>query len=255
MSTMIGEDVYNMYNMYKNSTSTSNIGVAYNNIGSISIAASNVKKENNMLNKIAIHGVDSYIWRSEKHELEVKCLDGSYHIFDEVVSFSYSPERTSTGMTIKIQFAPKKTATEVAKEVNEGKWGYGADRIQRLKEAGYSYNEVQSEANRLLYVPYKPESKIKNVIFNDPATIVFWSDGTKTVVKCGENDIYDPEKGLAMAVAKKYLGTNKSHSNYMDEFKKWLPKEEEPSDPFEDFRDSIKKLAEIGGSLKEKEND
>lgn len=66
-------------------------------------------------------------------------------------------------------------------------------------------------------------TKIKNVIFNDHATIVFWSDGTKTVVKCGENDIYDPEKGLAMAVAKKYLGTNKSHSNYMEEFKKWLP--------------------------------
>ena len=70
--------------------------------------------------------------------------------------------------------------------------------------------------------------KISKVIFNDPATIVFWKDGTKTVVKCGENDIYDPEKGLAMAVAKKFLGTNKSHSNYMNEFNKWLPKDEEP---------------------------
>ena len=98
-------------------------------------------------------------------------------------------------------------------------------------------------------------TKIKNVIFNDPATIVFWSDGTKTVVKCGENDIYDPEKGLAMAVAKKYLGTNKSHSNYMDEFKKWLPKEEELSNPIEDVVDSIKKVAEIYSSLKEKEHD
>lgn len=245
MPTMIDEKVYNMY---MNSTSTGNIG-------STSIAASNVKKENNMLNERAIHGVDSYVWNSLDHALDVKYLDGTYQIFDEVISFSYSPERTSTGMTIKIRFAPKKTATEVAKEVNEGKWGYGADRIQRLKEAGYSYNEVQSEANRLLYVPCKPESKIKNVVFNDPATIVFWSDGTKTVVKCGENDIYDPEKGLAMAVAKKYLGTNKSHSNYMDEFKKWLPKDEWQPDPFEDFRDSIKKLAEIGSSLKENKND
>ena len=56
-----------------------------------------------------------------------------------------------------------------------------------------------------------------------------------------------------MAVAKKYIGTNKSHSNYMDEFKKWLPKEEESSNPFEDFRDSIKKLAVIGKSLNEGE--
>ena len=110
-------------------------------------------------------------------------------------------------------------------------------------------------SRKVAYNSVWKRAKIKNVIFNDPATIVLWSDGTKTVVKCGENDIYDPEKGLAMAVAKKYLGTNKSHSNYMDEFKKWLPQAEEPSDPFEDFRDSIKKLAVIGKSLKEKEHD
>lgn len=70
--------------------------------------------------------------------------------------------------------------------------------------------------------------KIKKVIFNGPATIVFWTDKTKTVVKCRNNDIYDTEKGLAMAIAKKFLGTNKSHSNYTNEFKKWLPEEEEP---------------------------
>ena len=64
---------------------------------------------------------------------------------------------------------------------------------------------------------------IKNVIFNDPATIVFWDDGTKTVVKA-ENEPFDPEKGLAMAIAKKALGNK---GNYYNEFKKWLPNEEE----------------------------
>lgn len=59
---------------------------------------------------------------------------------------------------------------------------------------------------------------IKNVIFNDPATIVFWSDGTKTVVKCGDGDIFDPEKGLAMAIAKKALGNK---GNYFNEIKHW----------------------------------
>ena len=43
----------------------------------------------------------------------------------------------------------------------------------------------------------------EKVIFNDPATIVFWKDGTKTVVKCMEGDIYNPEVGLAMCVCKK----------------------------------------------------
>lgn len=47
--------------------------------------------------------------------------------------------------------------------------------------------------------------EIKKVIFNNPATIVFWADGTKTVVKA-KNEDFDPEKGLAMAIAKKALG-------------------------------------------------
>ena len=46
----------------------------------------------------------------------------------------------------------------------------------------------------------------EKVIFNDPATIVFWKDGTKTVVKCMEGDIYNPEVGLAMCVCKKLYG-------------------------------------------------
>lgn len=62
--------------------------------------------------------------------------------------------------------------------------------------------------------------QIQNVIFNDPATIVLWNDGTKTVVKRGKNDTYDPEKGLAMAISKKALG---NQGNYYDIFKKWLP--------------------------------
>lgn len=65
--------------------------------------------------------------------------------------------------------------------------------------------------------PSYPE--IKNVIFNDPATIVFWHDGTKTVVKCSEDDIFDPEKGLAMAISKKFLG---NQGNYYNEIRKWV---------------------------------
>ena len=66
--------------------------------------------------------------------------------------------------------------------------------------------------------------EIKNVIFNDPATIVFWDDGTKTVVKCQDGDKFDPEKGLAMAIVKKAYGNK---SNYCNKMKKWLPKEEQ----------------------------
>lgn len=63
--------------------------------------------------------------------------------------------------------------------------------------------------------------KIKRVIFNDPATIVLWEDGTKTVVKKQKDDArkkFDKEKGLAMAIAKKALG---NQGNYFETFKKW----------------------------------
>lgn len=77
--------------------------------------------------------------------------------------------------------------------------------------------------------------KIKNVIFNDPATIVFWGDGTKTVVKAVDEP-FDPEKGLSMAICKKVYGNN---YYYYEKLKKWLPKEEKKSinndDPFYKF--------------------
>ena len=63
-------------------------------------------------------------------------------------------------------------------------------------------------------------NNIKKVIFNCPATIIFWDDGSKTLVKCTEKDTFDYEKGLAMAIAKKNLG-----NDFRKTFKKWLPKE------------------------------
>ena len=64
--------------------------------------------------------------------------------------------------------------------------------------------------------------KIKKVIFNDPATIVMWSDGTKTVVKCQEGDTFDPEKGLAMCVVKKMFGLKDFYKSFNPAFNDWL---------------------------------
>ena len=66
----------------------------------------------------------------------------------------------------------------------------------------------------------KKNLEIKNVCFNDPLTVVIWSDGTKTFVKA-HNEEYDPEKGLAMAIAKKFLGNK---YDYHEQFEKWLGK-------------------------------
>jgi len=46
----------------------------------------------------------------------------------------------------------------------------------------------------------------ERVIFNPPATVVYWTDGTKTVVKC-DNDDFSEEFGFAMACVRKLYGT------------------------------------------------
>lgn len=76
-------------------------------------------------------------------------------------------------------------------------------------------NEVRQAIRRN---PFNGTPFIVNVIFNEPATIVFWSDGTKTVVKAQNGEKFDKEKGLAMAIIKKSLGNKGS---YFNEIKKW----------------------------------
>lgn len=68
---------------------------------------------------------------------------------------------------------------------------------------------------------------IQAVIFNAPATVVIWTDGTKTVVKCQDGDTYSKETGLAMAIAKKFLG---NRGNFNEVFKKWIPEYVETKD-------------------------
>lgn len=91
--------------------------------------------------------------------------------------------------------------------------------------------------------------KIEDVIFNGPATIVKWSDGTKTIVKCCEDDLFDPEKGLAIAVSKKALGDLK-------EVKKWTKKHEaeQKAEFYEDMskHPSFAKLSERFNELHKK---
>lgn len=67
-----------------------------------------------------------------------------------------------------------------------------------LPTVGMYVHEIVDDINDL---------KIKKVIFNNPATIILWKDGTKTVVKCNKKETYDPEKGFAMCIAEKLLGS------------------------------------------------
>lgn len=83
------------------------------------------------------------------------------------------------------------------------------DKKKEAKKPVDSFETKQSTNRRV---------KIKDVIFSDPATVVFWNDNTKTVVKTRGGEKYDKEKGLAMAIIKKITGNT---SNYYNIFKEW----------------------------------
>lgn len=125
----------------------------------------------------------------------------------------------------------------------------------RYNDYEVNYVPYSDIYNRIASNTQTPKQKAMNsitkVIFNDPVTIVIWSDGTKTVVKCDERDEFDPEKGLAMAICKKHFGGG----FYNDIFKKWIPKEETPEIEIDgqitmdDIAEKFEKLAKAAKSM------
>lgn len=103
---------------------------------------------------------------------------------------------------------------------------------------------------------------IEKVLFQNPATIVFWTDGTKTVVNCMDNaetkrkvvdgkevivrrarkcDTYSEEVGLAMAIAKKWAGNQGAYNNI---FRKFIPGMKEAEKAEKKAEKAAKKVAE-----------
>ena len=60
---------------------------------------------------------------------------------------------------------------------------------------------------------------ITKVIYNAPATIVFWSDNTKTTARCETGDTWNNQAGLLTCVFKKLLGSDKTLKLISD----WTP--------------------------------
>lgn len=84
---------------------------------------------------------------------------------------------------------------------------------------------------------------ITKVYYNNPATIVFWSDGTKTVTKCHGSDVYSPETGLTICCLKKLIGSTEFHKLLSD----WCPTK---VPPFENFKNLVRSLTDLRHEFK-----
>lgn len=90
-----------------------------------------------------------------------------------------------------------------------------AEKVDKMMLHSLFYPE--NSTHSVNYVKALP--LIDKIIFNNPATIVFWSDGTKTVVKCMKNQEFNTYYGVACAIMKKYFGNNSSAKAFIDGFR------------------------------------
>lgn len=133
---------------------------------------------------------------------------------------------------------------EIPVTITNMETGISYESIMRIKLNGIVDGRSSvgyKDPRRIGVLKIPSDMTYKRVIFNNPATVVFWMDGTKTVVKA-ENEDFDPEKGLAMAIAKKVYGNTGS---YYNQFKKHIQ-------PYhKQLLSDIRKLHDQGKSEKE----
>ena len=116
----------------------------------------------------------------------------------------------------------------------------------------YCYNDILSVEKYKASIELRVDipGMIDRVIFNDPATIILWKDGSKTVVKRSDDDIWDPEKGFCMAVIKKLYGRTSFIKRFME------PDEEMPiltvEEACENLKNFGKKLKDVMGKGEKK---
>lgn len=118
-------------------------------------------------------------------------------IFNETLGSLFS---MISGVPVKVVQVSKnaaKTAEKTAKKAAE-----------TARECAACYNAAKSN-----YEP-KLTDFIDNIICQDSAVVIFWKDGTKTTAKCGKDDTFDYEKGLAIATLK-YVFGNKVYQEDM----------------------------------------
>jgi GH25 family lysozyme M1 (1,4-beta-N-acetylmuramidase) len=88
--------------------------------------------------------------------------------------------------------APKKSVDELAREVLDGKWGNGKDRVDRLTAAGYDYNTVQKRVNELIAERDKPKYKTYIVKRGDTLSAIARRYNTTVQKLAADNGIKNP---------------------------------------------------------------
>lgn len=150
----------------------------------------------------------------------------------------------------KLEHALENYGKKIFKEWNEYEKAFKESReMSNVTYGAYCKQDIDSVSKMIQKQNYCLIPGIAKVIYNPPATIILWEDETKTVVKCCETDIYDPEKGFAMAVIKKLCGNKSAPFHRL--FKTWcLESDDKPDIQLPEIN-----IGDIGGLLKDAVNE
>lgn len=157
-------------------------------------------------------------WNREIPGTNLRGLRARIHLIDELHGVPNLTANTKSKIKENIYLDPREVDA-LDQLMGKSTFDYITDDLGSaydLQKVAYKMSLSSIYGAPKVYIP-----DIKKVIFNDPATIVIWADGEKTVVKCQNGEPYDPEKGIAMAITKRALGNK---GNYFDEIKKWTSK-------------------------------
>lgn len=85
---------------------------------------------------------------------------------------------------------------------------YPNEKYEKCMVDEFEDHGTPRHSGRYPWVSGKNHSMVPDrIVFNPPATIVFWKDGTKTVVKCAEGEKFDPYTGFCYAFTEHFLGS------------------------------------------------
>lgn len=120
------------------------------------------------------------------------------------------------------------------------------DEVEHLYEVTLAPGNVEiigtvplhPSANRQSFrlLNYEPADhlNVDRIIFSPPATIVFWKDGTKTVVKCADGEPFSEYNGFAAALLKKVFGSNSAVKKIIQRKKQYTTPAKANSDSAKD---------------------
>lgn len=143
--------------------------------------------------------------------MDMRKYDNCVSAIDGIGSMGYISHNITSDCIMNANFSPRDAHTLYSEIVEKNK-------IYEQKREEQKLLKKQTQNTKL-------RGMIKKVIFSKPYTIVYWSDGTKTVVKKQKGDKWNKEVGLAMAMAKKlYENTN----IFNEELRKWCGQQTRP---------------------------